>query len=608
VENAPGAASVDHSDLFPNGNPFPVIRILRSGVLSYANAASQPLLDFWQCGIGDQIPVDWRELVTTVLASGQRFDTEVNAGKTLLYLSVVPVPSCDCVHIYGFDDTEKALARKRLEESEELFRRAFHTSPDAININRLADGLYVDINQGFTALTGYTRDDVIGRTSIEIDIWSDIDDRMKLLTGLKKNGQVRNLEARFRRKDGSTTTAWMSAQLIQIGETPHILSITRDISDIKAAQEALRDSEVRMHSLQENLPLALYRSTPDGRIVYANGAMARMFGFDSVDELYQIRTGDFYVEPAQRERTLSVLEKHGLVKDWEVTLYRRDGSIIDCALNVRAAFDEHGTLRHQDGIISDITERKRIQETMRLAKEKAEEVSRIKSNFLATMSHELRTPLNGILGFASLLEEALEDDELRDMAAIINSSGHRLLETLNSILDLSIIEADKLNVNWEDIELSRVIHEVEGLYKANAQKKGLELRSDLPARPLTIHTDERLLRQILSNLLNNAVKYTREGHIALSVDRTGTPHHDGIIIHVEDTGIGISPHDQEVIFDEFRQASEGYSRAYDGSGLGLSVSQKFARVLGGRITLKSAPGRGSRFTLHLPGPKTDHHT
>ncbi|MBE0645821.1 MAG: PAS domain S-box protein [Bacteroidetes bacterium] len=600
MEKPTGAASVDHFNLFPSENPFPVLRVLRSGVLSFANPASQPLLDFWGRRVGERLPVEWLELISKVLRNGTRFDTEVYAGKILLYLSLIPVPSCDCVNIYGFDDTEKAVARKRLEESENLFRGAFHTSPDAVNINRLSDGLYVDINQGFTALTGYTREEVIGRTSFEINIWDNIDDRTKLIAGLKEQGIVQNLEARFRLKDGRAKMALLSAQILQINGELHILSITRDIEEIITAQEALRESEARMRSLQENLPLALYRTTPDGRIVYANTAMARMFGFDSIEDLYQVRTGDLYVDPHQREQVLSVLKKHGLVKDWEVKLFRRDGSIIDCALNVRAVFDSHGTLVNQDGIVNDITERKRIQQAVLFAKERAEEVSRIKSNFLATMSHELRTPLNGILGFASLLEEALEDEGLRDMAAVINTSGHRLLETLNSILDLSIIEADKLNVNWDDVAVTDIIAEVEVLYKANARKKGLSLRSQLPETALTIRSDERLLRQILTNLLNNAVKYTETGGITLVVETASDIHREGISIHVCDTGIGISPHDQEVIFDEFRQASEGYSRAYDGSGLGLSVSQKFAHVLGGRITLQSTPGKGSCFTLHLP--------
>ncbi|MFA6235141.1 MAG: ATP-binding protein, partial [Bacteroidota bacterium] len=422
----------------------------------------------------------------------------------------------------------------------------------------------------------------------------------KLIEGLRNHGYVRNLEARFRLKDGTVRTALLSGQLIQINGDLHILSITRDINDIMVAQEALRESEARMRSLQENLPVALYRSKPDGHIVYANPAMARMFGYASVEELYQVPTEEFYVDNRQRRQVLDVLEKHGLVKDWEVQLRSSDGSIVDCALNIRAVFDAQGKLVNQDGIISDITDRKRIHHAMIAAKDKAEELNRIKSNFLATMSHELRTPLNGILGFASLLEDALTDKELCEMAGVINDSGHRLLDTLNSILDLSIVEADKLNVNWEDVNVKAVIDEVELLYRANAQKKGLALRRAAADDPLIIRTDERLLRQILINLLNNAVKYTRQGSITLSVEHTCAPHREEVCIHVEDTGIGVSVHDQEVIFDEFRQASEGYSRAYDGSGLGLSVSQKFAHVLGGCISLQSSVGVGSRFTLHLP--------
>lgn len=571
-------------------------------MLRYANEAAHPLLQFWDCTAGDSLPSEWIEVIANVRARGTRFDTELYTDKHLLYISVVVVPGSDDVHLYGYDATEKARDRRRLEESEDLFRRVFHTSPDAVSINRLSDGLFIDINQGFTALAGYSREEVVGHSSLDIDVWNDINARVEFLDRLQREGQVRNLEAAFRMKDGSVRTGLLSGQLILYHGELHILSITRDIEDIRQAREALRHSEARMRSLQDNLPVALYRSTPDGEIIYANPAMARMLGFDSVENLHKTRTDDLYASMEQRNQVLSVVRKHGLIKDWEVRLRRRDGSDVDCALNIQAVFDEDGRLQYLDGIINDITDRKRVHRELMAAKEKAEEMNRIKSNFLATMSHELRTPLNGILGFAGLLEETLEDNpDLQEMAAVIHSSGMRLLDTLNSILDLSIIEADKLNVHWEQIDVRTVIREVCTLYKANAEKKGLDFCIGVPKQPLSVHTDQRLLRQILNNLVNNAIKYTKSGTVTMSVDVPDDPERDGISLHVEDTGIGIADSDQQVIFDEFRQVSEGYTRAYDGSGLGLSVSQKFAHVLGGRITVESAPDSGSRFSLHLPG-------
>ncbi len=592
--------SVEHPDSFLTRSPFPIMRIQSTGTLVYSNPSSRVITEFWDCQVGERIPSEWRDVITKVLIKNERFDSKINTGRAVLYVSLIPMPELDCVHLYSFDDTQKVRDRKKLEESEALFRNAFHISPDSVNINRLSDGMYIDVNLGFTSLTGYTREEVIGRTSAEINIWCDLDDRLTLVKGLNKDGYVRNIEADFLMKDGSIRTALLSGQVIQINGEAHILSITRDISDIKVAQEALRESEARMRSLQENVPLAVYRSTLDGRIVYANPAMARMFGYDGIEELLRIPTDALYADASQRAQILSVLRKHGLIRDWQVQLRRQDDTVLDCELNMRAVFDANRQLLYQDGIISDITDRKRIQLALVAAKDKAEEMNRIKSNFLATMSHELRTPLNGILGFASLLEEALLDEELSEMACIINASGHRLLDTLNSILDLSIVEADKLNVNWEDIDVISVLDEVETLYRVNAQKKGLELRKTIEHNSLIIQTDERLLRQILTNLLNNAVKYTRRGGITLSIEEVRDPQRESVCIHVQDTGIGISLHDQEVIFDEFRQASEGYSRSYDGSGLGLSVSQKFAHVLGGRISLESNTGTGSRFSLQLP--------
>lgn len=484
------SAMLYRGDCYSFHSPFPVLCAHRDGLLLYANEASLPLIQHWECSPGSRLPAEWCDIVMNVLETGSRFNTEALAGERLIYLSLVPVHAQECVQIYGFDATDNSVTLRHREVSAD---------------------------------------------------------------------------------------------------------------EVLVAREALRESEARLLSLQDNIPLAIYRSTPDGRFVHANSAMVRMLGFDSMEELLCMRTSDFYVDPAQREQVLRVLGRHGLIKDWEVQLRRNDGVVIDCALNVRAAFDAQGAVAYQDGIITDITERKRIQLALIRAKEQAEEASRIKSNFLATMSHELRTPLNGILGFAGLLEEALAGNEdLQEMANIIHVSGHRLLDTLNSILDLSVVEAGKLDVSPEDIDLAEVINDVTRLYGASAQKKGLDILHSVPDEPVVIHTDQRLLRQILNNLLNNAVKYTREGRISLVVEPSAAPYSEHVCIHVEDTGIGISQRDQEVIFDEFRQASEGYSRAYDGSGLGLSVSQKFARLLGGRITMQSSPGVGSRFTLSLP--------
>lgn len=371
--------------------------------------------------------------------------------------------------------------------------------------------------------------------------------------------------------------------------------------EFHSTREALRASEERMRVLQDNLPLGVYRSTPEGRILHANEMLARMLGCTGAVELCTMHTIDFYDEPAQREQIVRVLREHGMIKDWELRMRRADGTVIDCALNVRAVFDSVGHVLFHDGIIADISERKRIQEATQRAKQQAEEASRIKSNFIATMSHELRTPLNGILGFASLLEEDLASQpELAEMAGIIHSSGRRLLDTLNSILDLSIVESGKLAVQPSPVNVTDLLEEVALLYRASAQKKGLHLRLQSPGDPMRTQTDERLLRQILNNLLNNAVKYTREGGITLAAERMTSRGDEGLRIDVEDTGIGISASDRELIFHEFRQASEGYSRAYDGTGLGLSVSQKFAHALGGRITVVSEPGKGSRFSLYLP--------
>ncbi len=233
------------------------------------------------------------------------------------------------------------------------------------------------------------------------------------------------------------------------------------------------------------------------------------------------------------------------------------------------------------------------------AKEIAEKANRLKSRFLANMSHEIRTPLNGILGFSELLAEVAENEEQSRMADIIISSGHRLLDTVNSILDISALESGSVLVNYSSVRLSELVKESCGLYAAIAIKKGLELRHNVTEEIFALG-DESLIHKVVNNLINNAIKYTNKGLIEIRIEKDYHDNKAWAAIHVVDTGIGIPLEEQEIIFEEFRQASEGLTKKHAGSGLGLNISKRFAQAMNGTITLKSKKGEGSVFTLWLP--------
>ncbi|MDQ8021752.1 MAG: ATP-binding protein [Moraxellaceae bacterium] len=231
------------------------------------------------------------------------------------------------------------------------------------------------------------------------------------------------------------------------------------------------------------------------------------------------------------------------------------------------------------------------------ARVKAEEANQIKTDFLANVSHELRTPLNGILGFADLLEMELTDEAQRDYASTIKRSGQHLMDIVNDLLDLAKVEAGRLELRTEGLDTRPFVQEVAGLHRAHAQSKGLALNLEVADEaPQSFVADALRLRQILNNLLNNAVKYTDSGHVTLRVGGNA----EELVFAVEDSGRGIPPEMHELVFEKFRRAEATLTRRQDGTGLGLALARQLATLMGGRIELVSAPGEGSTFTLHLP--------
>lgn len=243
-------------------------------------------------------------------------------------------------------------------------------------------------------------------------------------------------------------------------------------------------------------------------------------------------------------------------------------------------------------------QRIRSDEALVKAKNVAEDSSRLKSSLLANMSHELRTPMTGILGFSEILTEEIEDARMKSMASTIFKSASRLMSTLNSIIDLSAIEADKHTLNLKPVNTRLLFNPLLKVAHSIASDKGLYLRTSLPPG-LHVMADEKLLGQMLHHLLDNALKFTIDGGISVSaytLDKTSTE----VIIRISDTGIGIAPEHHKMIFEEFRQVSEGFSRTFEGSGLGLSLCAKIARLLNARIWVESVQEKGSDFYVALP--------
>jgi len=223
-------------------------------------------------------------------------------------------------------------------------------------------------------------------------------------------------------------------------------------------------------------------------------------------------------------------------------------------------------------------------------------MNRLKTSFLANMSHELRTPLIGILGYSEFLINELKDKDLIEMVNTIKISGQRLNSTFNNILDISRVESEKLQINKKELDLIKYLAEQLKLLNTLAEEKGLSLNFETREESLNAFVDPEMFSSIITNLLNNAIKFTQKGKITLRVLKQGK----NAVIEVEDTGIGVPEDLQEIIFNPFRQASEGYSRSYQGAGLGLTIAKKFIGLLGGTINIRSKPGTGSTFILEFP--------
>ncbi len=256
-------------------------------------------------------------------------------------------------------------------------------------------------------------------------------------------------------------------------------------------------------------------------------------------------------------------------------------------------------------IIRDISEAKQVEQDLIEAKEKAEEMNRLKSSFLANMSHELRTPMIGILGCAEILAGENTNPETKELADIILESGQRLMNTLNSILNLSRLEANKVEIYLEEINLVDSIKNIIVKYQKSAENKNISFNAEFQKEFVYAIIDKEMLEQSLKNILDNAVKFTHEGEVKISVSRKSINNRAYAIIKISDTGIGILPENHKKIFEPFRQVSEGMARESEGTGLGLTITKKYIEMMHGNINLESETGKGSTFKLQLPAPAYD---
>jgi two-component system sensor histidine kinase/response regulator len=498
---------------------------------------------------------------------------------------------------------ERKRAEESLRESEALFKELFDDAPVAYHeLDR--DGRIVKVNLTEQRVLGYTAEEMQGRHG-----WEFIVEQASAgAIAAKLTGKVPLLpfERTFIRKDGSHVSMQVQDQLIydHAGQVSGIRSTLHDISERKLAEAGLRESEERYRDLFDNAQDAIYVHDLDGVYVSANRAAEELVGYTR-EEILGKNIVDFMAPEYAEQIHANLAQKihGGGMNSSEIEVIAKDGRRVPIEVSTRLIY-EAGKAVSVQGMARDITERKRIEkdrvrlaEDLKTARDAALESARLKSEFLANMSHEIRTPMNGVVGMTGLLLDTDLTEDQRDFAETIRSSGDALLTIINDILDFSKIEAGKLDFETLDFDLRTAVEETVDLLAEKARTKQLEFASLIYQDvPTLLRGDPGRLRQVLTNLIGNALKFTDHGEVIVRAEKEKESETTATIrFTVSDTGIGISETAQASLFQAFTQADGSTTRKYGGTGLGLSISKQLVELMGGQIGVTSTPGHGSTF-------------
>jgi PAS domain S-box-containing protein len=488
---------------------------------------------------------------------------------------------------------ERGSAERELRIRTAYLEQLIESAPEAIVVVD-ERGTVHRANAEFTAIFGYTRDEVVGRTITELIVQSAAAREADAVARAVASGLTVSYESVRRRKDGSTVDVSILATPIRGAEGDlAIYGIYRDITDRKRAEQARRESGARLEAIVQASPLGIVTLDAAGSVRTWNPAAERMLGQAASEVL-----GRPLPRLADDAQTLSPLDRALEGEPLTGLSLRRDDA--DLALSTAPLHDADGDLAGTLLVLTDVTDQRRAEETLRAASAAAEQANRAKSAFLASMSHELRTPLNSVIGFTRVLlrnrHRNLSPTELAYLERIA-ANGEHLLGVINDILDLSKIEAGRIELDCGPTDLGPLVQETVAQFEPHTAAD-VRLITRVPDPLLPVTTDPQRLRQVLINLVGNAIKFTPAGTIEVEVEAdpvTRAP----IRIDVRDTGIGIADDRLEAIFKAFEQADRTTARRFGGTGLGLSISRGLCRQMGFQLTARSHTGKGSTFTVDL---------
>jgi two-component system sensor histidine kinase/response regulator len=529
---------------------------------------------------------------------GVEFEYRKHDGTLEHYLAsciVAEMSGEQCVITFSRDITAIKEIERKLRESEAIMRKIFDDNSDPMTVIDADSNTFVNANHAYLRFNGVTsKQDVIGERPSRF-IPRETVRRMSEL--LLRDGQIVNEEFDFPDKQGKLVPMLLSISTMELGGRLHYVTTVRDITTIKEIQRQLRQSEAVLRKIFEASPdcITLARLS-DGKFLAVNDGFVREFGFTREEAIGKTqRELGLWADLKEARELMRRLRDDGVVTNMELSLRHQNGTILPCLLS--AAPTEIGSERCAVAIVHDIRELKRTENDLVRAREAALAASKAKSEFLSSMSHEIRTPMNAVLGMAELLADTGLSAEQRRYLDIMVANGNALLDLINSILDLAKIEAGRMLISNTDFDLTELVEKTISTFGILAHGKGLELAARIePGVPDRLTGDPLRLRQILINLLGNAVKFTEMGQIILNVSKAPGSGRDGdLIFSVADTGIGIPPNKLNQIFSSFEQADSSTTRKYGGTGLGLAIVQRLAELMGGQISVESELGKGSKF-------------
>jgi len=541
---------------------------------------------------------------------------------------VVP-EAADTHFLFGSinDITERKQMNEVLRKSEKKYRLLFDQMMSGFALHEIicnyegkpVDYRFLEVNNSFSAITGLNSQEIIGKTCLEVlpttePFWID------------SYGEVAITGKTIRFEQFNIALNKHFEVIAYSTQKGQFITIFNDITKRKRTEKDLQKAIAFSESIVDNIPNMIFlKDAKELRFVRINKAGEDLLGYSNEDLLGKNDYDFFPKEQADffTENDNNVLKDSGILDITEENIQTKNQGTRVLHTRKVAIFNTLGKPEYLLGISEDITERKRIEQDLIKAKEKAEESDLLKSIFLANMSHEIRTPMNGIIGFTELLKEPKLTVEMqKEYINIIEKSGNRMLNIINDIINISKVESGLMEISVSITNINEQIEYIYAFFKPETELKGLHFsfKNSLSARAANIKTDRELIYAILTNLVKNAIKFTDKGtiefgYILKTASEVGelrrTVHSRSVEpvelvelveleFFVKDTGIGIRKEHQEIIFERFRQANESPSKNYEGTGLGLPISKAYVNMLGGKIWVESKPGEGSVFYFTIP--------